>query len=73
MLEGESRKTSGFAMAQKDPRSQTALVLVVDDDDAILEITAEDYKLLATMFSPLGVELKLSNDYARPRHICSVY
>src|SRR5712672_3573400 len=28
-------------MAQKNPRSQAALVLIVDDDEAVVEITAE--------------------------------
>jgi hypothetical protein len=43
---GGTSKTSGLAMPQKDCAAHPALVLIVDDDEAILEITAE---LLGTL------------------------
>jgi CheY-like chemotaxis protein len=45
-------------MAHKDPRSQTALVLIVDDDEAVVEITAE---LLETLgYDVLRLEMARS-------------
>ena len=52
-------------MAQKNPRSHAALVLIVDDDEAVVQITAEILETLGTMFSLREMGLKLSNYYAR--------
>jgi CheY-like chemotaxis protein len=59
-------KTSGVAMAQKNPRSQAALVLIVDDDEAVVEITAEilgtlGYDVLIARNGPEAVELLRRN------------
>ena len=53
-------------MAQENPRSHAALVLVVDDDDAVVEITAEiletlGYDVLTAQDGSEAVELLRSN------------
>ena len=53
-------------MAQKNPRSHAALVLVVDDDEAVVEITAEiletlGYDILTAQDGSEAVELLRSN------------
>ena len=53
-------------MAQKNPRSQAALVLIVDDDEAVVEITAEilgtlGYDVLIARNGPEAVELLRRN------------
>ena len=59
-------KTSGFAMAQKNPRSHAALILIVDDDEAVVEITAEiletlGYDVLNARNGPEAIELLRKN------------
>jgi CheY-like chemotaxis protein len=49
-------------MAQESSRSETAIVLIVDDDEAVVEITAEilrtlDYDVLIARNGPEAVEL----------------
>jgi CheY-like chemotaxis protein len=63
---GGTSKTSGFAMAQENSRSQAALVLIVDDDEAVVEITAEilgtlGYDILIARNGPEAVELLRRN------------
>ena len=53
-------------MAQKNPRSRAALVLIVDDDEAVVEVTAEvletlGYDILTAQDRPEAVELLRSN------------
>ena len=53
-------------MAQKNPRSHAALVLIVDDDEAIVEVTAEvletlGYDILTAQDGPEALELLCSN------------
>jgi CheY-like chemotaxis protein len=53
-------------MAQKNPRSHAALILVVDDDQAVVEITAEiletlGYDILTAQDGSEAVELLRSN------------
>ena len=53
-------------MAQKNPRSHAALILVVDDDEAVVEITAEiletlGYDILTAQDGSEAVELLRSN------------
>ena len=53
-------------MAQKNPRSHAALVLIVDDDEAIVEVTAEvletlGYDILTAQDGPEALELLRSN------------
>ena len=53
-------------MAQKNPRSHAALVLIVDDDEAVVEITAEiletlGYDILTAQDGSEAVELLRSN------------
>jgi hypothetical protein len=33
-----------FTMAQNNPRSHAALVLIVDDDEAVVELAAEKFE-----------------------------
>jgi len=63
---GEASKTSGFSMEQKNPRSHAALVLIVDDDEAVVEITAEiletlGYDILTARNRSEAVELLRKN------------
>ena len=39
VLERRDQQTSGFAMSQKNSPSQAALVLIVDDDEATVDIS----------------------------------
>jgi CheY-like chemotaxis protein len=53
-------------MAQKNPRSHAALVLIVDDDEAVVEITAEifetlGYDVLTARNGPEAVEILHKN------------
>ena len=49
-------------MAQKNPRSHAALVLIADDDESVVQITAEivetlGYDVLTAQDGPKAVEL----------------
>jgi CheY-like chemotaxis protein len=66
VFERRDRKNPGFTMAQKNPRSHAALILVVDDDQAVVEITAEiletlGYDILTAQDGSEAVELLRSN------------
>jgi CheY-like chemotaxis protein len=62
----EPEKFQVSPMAQKNPRSHAALVLIVDDDEAIVEVTAEvletlGYDILTAQDGPEALELLRSN------------
>jgi hypothetical protein len=40
---GGTRRILNFTMAQNNPRSHAALVLIVDDDEAVVELAAEKF------------------------------
>ena len=61
-------------MAQNNPRSHAALVLIVDDDEAVVEVAAESletlgYDVLTTQDGPEAVALLRSS----PAHLCSIH
>jgi len=48
-------------MVQKNPRSHAALVLIVDDDEAVVEITALGYDVRTAGNGPKALELIRKN------------
>jgi PleD family two-component response regulator len=63
---GGTRRISGFTMAQKNPRSHAALVLIVDDDKSFVQVTAENFEtlgcdVLTAQDGPKAVEILRSS------------